>query len=73
MDVGQAMTEPDPTYHPNGEQLGQSDDEILALRSDLIRTVKALERVLEARRVPFERAVITRRERRDLTREVRKK
>ena len=65
------MTEPDPTYHPNGEQLGQSDDEILSVRSDLIRAVKALERVLEARRVPFERAVITRQERRDLTRRTR--
>ncbi len=42
--------------------------QLIALRSDLISTVREIERVLEAHGIDFETAVITRRQRRTLTR-----
>jgi len=43
--------------------------EVIALRADMIRTIKQAERLLEARDVSFESVIVTRRERRtNLTR-----
>jgi len=50
---------------------GQPSDkmkEVLAIRADLISALANLERVLEANGVYVESAIITRRERRNLTR-----
>ena len=66
------MTEPDPTYHPNGEQLPADTveslrREMLGARSDAIATVRRHERMLEALGHPVESALrprrLTRRER----------
>ena len=71
------MTEPDPTYHPNGEQLPASTIETLrrhalGVRSDGISQVEQSERILEALGYPVESAIVTRRERRLTKRTVRK-
>ncbi len=73
------MTDPNPTYHANGEVLPPATVEILrksllGIRSDSRREVKRCERMLEAIGHPVESAVRTRasrRRREHLTREER--
>ena len=61
------MTDPDPTY-----STADSDDTAatwrLALRSELISAIIQIERELESTGVPVKTAIVTRRERRHLTR-----
>jgi len=57
------MTKSDPDPAPSEKMR-----EVLAIRADLISALANLERVLEANGVHVESAIITRRERRNLTR-----
>jgi hypothetical protein len=67
------MTDPDPTYHTNGEQLPAETveslrREMLGARSDAISQVRRYERMLEALGHPVEPAIRPRPPRRRLTR-----
>ena len=55
------------------EPTGITDSELLDLRADLIRLTVRLERVLEAQGYPIRTAVVTRQERRYLTRTIKKR
>lgn len=62
------MTEPDPTYSTNGDDDNTAATWRLALRSELISAIIQIERELESTGVPVKTAIVTRRERRSLTR-----
>jgi hypothetical protein len=59
------MTEPEPTYITRDDRLIA---EVIALRADLVGLIKQAERVLEAEGMTVESVIVTRRERRNLTR-----
>ena len=60
------MTDPDP--QPNGDT-----QRLTGIHADLISALVQIERVMEARGILVESAVVTRRERRHLTRKARKR
>ena len=60
------MTAPEPT--PNASADPRLLAEVIALRADLVSVIKQAERLLEAGGVSVESVVVTRRERRHLTR-----
>ena len=70
------MTEPEPTYSTNGENLDKATveairRELINLRSDAVSIARNSERLLEALGFPVESAVRLRVERRRLTRRIR--
>jgi hypothetical protein len=71
------MTPPDPTYSTNSDEPETSRArliaEVIALRADLAGVIKQAERVLDAEGVTVESVIVTRRERRSLTKTTRKR
>lgn len=62
------MTKPEPTYSTNGDADARLIADVIALRSDMAGVIKQAERLLEAYGVSVESVIVTRRERRNLTR-----
>ena len=68
------MTEPEPVYSTNGDDVAQIADELRTLRQHSIGIAIAAERLLESLGHPVESAIVTRRERRaNLTRRNKKR
>ena len=67
------MTDPDPQPQPNTGQATDDDKRLLGIHADLISALVQIERVMEAKDILKESAVVTRRERRQLTKRARKR